>query len=85
MNDKYKFVNSELSSWRNKVLEIVKSRVNYIKRFKKPYKTNPVLKDPEVINYLQKLHDKFVIVPIDKAQNNIAFVCKTYYIEQTIK
>jgi hypothetical protein len=31
------------------------------------------------------LHDKSVIVPADKASNNIVFVCKSYYYECLIK
>ena len=31
------------------------------------------------------LHDKYVIVPADKASNNIVFVCKSYYFECLIK
>ena len=27
------------------------------------------------------IHDKYVVVPADKAHNNIVFVCKTYYIQ----
>ena len=38
-------------------------------------------KKPEVVNELQRLHDNFVLVPADKASNNIVFVCKKYYYE----
>jgi hypothetical protein len=31
------------------------------------------------------LHDKYIIVPADKASNNIVFVCKSYYFECLIK
>ena len=41
----------------------------------------PVLDRPEVQEDLQTLHSKFVLVPIDKASNNVAFVCKRYYAE----
>jgi hypothetical protein len=34
---------------------------------------------------LSSLHDKYVIVPADKASNNIVFVCKSYYFECLIK
>jgi hypothetical protein len=34
---------------------------------------------------LFSLHDKYVIVPADKASNNIVFVCKSYYFECLIK
>ena len=38
-----------------------------------------VLEDKAVLNYLKSLHDKFVFVPIDKASNNIAIICKRLY------
>jgi hypothetical protein len=28
---------------------------------------------------LERLHEEFVLVPADKASNNIVFVCKTHY------
>jgi hypothetical protein len=34
-----------------------------------------------VVNELRRLHDNFVLVPADKASNNIVFVCKKYYYE----
>jgi hypothetical protein len=40
-----------------------------------------VFKKPEVVNELRRLHDNFVLVPADKASNNIVFVCKNYYYE----
>ena len=39
-----------------------------------------VFKDQEAVKCLSSLHDKYVIVPADKASNNIVFVCKSYYI-----
>jgi len=39
----------------------------------------PVLNDSLVIDALKSLHDRYVMVPIHKAANNIAFVCKRYY------
>ena len=43
-------------------------------------KANLVLNHKYVTSTLSSLHDRFVIFPVDKASNNIAFVCKTYYI-----
>jgi hypothetical protein len=34
---------------------------------------------------IDNIHDKYVIVPADKASNNIVFVCKSYYFECLIK
>ena len=39
-----------------------------------------VFDNPEFAAELVDLHDNYVIVPADKASNNIVFVCKTYYI-----
>jgi hypothetical protein len=38
-------------------------------------------KDQEAVKCLSSLHDKYVIIPADKASNNIVFVCKSYYCE----
>jgi hypothetical protein len=38
-----------------------------------------VFKKPEVVNELRRLHDNFVLVPANKASNNIVFIWKNYY------
>ena len=48
-------------------------------------KPKSVLHDPDVLANLSDLHDKYVVVPADKASNNIVFVCKTYYYNCLIK
>ena len=40
-----------------------------------------VFNRPDVIKYIQYLHDRFVIVPVDKASNNFGTVCKKFYLE----
>ena len=37
--------------------------------------------DPDVAAELAEIHEKFVVVPADKASNNTVFVCKTHYIK----
>ena len=39
-----------------------------------------VFDDPDVAAELAVIHGKFVVVPADKASNNIVFVYKTHYI-----
>ena len=39
-----------------------------------------ILEDPHIKTYLAELQSKYVLVPADKAGNNIIFVCKYYYI-----
>jgi hypothetical protein len=38
-----------------------------------------IFKDPNVAKHLSRLHDKYIVVPVDKAPNNIVFVCKSHY------
>ena len=39
-----------------------------------------VFDDPAVTAELAEIHEKFVVVPAEKASINIVFVCKTHYI-----
>ena len=50
----------------------------------RPTITKQILKDPEVKKDLEKLHRRFVIVPIDKASNNYAFICKSFYVSKLL-
>ena len=40
-----------------------------------------MLKNPKIISYLNILEEQYAICPIDKAANNIAFICKKYYVQ----
>ena len=50
-----------------------------------PKKTSQILKRPDVVGHLEQLHKTYVFVPIDKAGNNIAIICKRYYVEVILK
>ena len=65
-------------------MEEVNAKATNFKRFKFPSKTKPVLKDPRVLQDLEELHRKYVVVPIDKAANNVAFVYKKFYVEKLL-
>ena len=59
-----------------------------IKELKSTFKVSKVknvLKDPKVISYLNILQEQYVMCPIDKAANNIAFICKKYYVQVLLK
>ena len=43
------------------------------------------LTTPDILNTLSCLHEKFVFVPTDKAGNNIAIICKTFYITKSME
>ena len=82
---KYNLENNSLKNWIDCILLKAKNKVTILKTKKIPQQTKPVLKDGDTLNYLTNVHAKFVLVPIDKASNNIAIICKRFYIERTIK
>ena len=48
-------------------------------------KPRSVFADQEVIDQLNNLYDKFVLVPADKAANNVVLICRTYYYQCLVK
>ena len=48
---------------------------------KRNTKYKPILNDPSVRECLNNIHERFVVVPADKAPNNIIFICKAYYLQ----
>ena len=75
-----------LEEWRSKVFEDVKSKVQKLKKTEaKSARHKSILHSKLVKAYLEQLHRDFVLVPTDKASNNIAIVCKKFYIERSLK
>ena len=44
-----------------------------------------MFENKEIAAKLADIHDTYVVVPVDKASNNVVFVCKKYYIQCLIK
>ena len=74
-----------LESWKNKLLELVDFDIVKLKRKIKAQRTNPILKQSDVLDYLTSFHEKFVLTPIDKASSNVSVICKRYYVEVVLK
>ena len=73
-----------LSKWKEKLKEFVTDRISGLKRkFKRP--NQKILNDPELKDCLRKLHEDLVLVPVDKAVNNIIVICKTHHNDTLIK
>ena len=70
--------NDALSEWIKTVRSFICSRINKLKGSMN-CKPHSVLQDPTARKCLLDLHEKFVIVPADKAANNVTFICKHYY------
>ena len=81
---KYNLPVDSFSAWKNKILESVDGRVSILNRKKTPSATKPILLDEDVQASLAELHSRFVVVPIDKAANNVAIICKRFYIQKLL-
>ena len=67
------------SDWIYTVLQNVDAKIETLKRRLKTKISKPFLERDVVKDSLISLKNKFVIVPIDKATNNVAFICKRFY------
>ena len=81
---KYNLSENSFAAWKSKILELVDRRIGVLKLRKVPSVTKPMLKDEDVVKSLSDLHKNFVVVPIDKASNNVAIICKRFYIQQLL-
>ena len=76
-----KISEESLIPWKSVTLKKVDWKISKLKARIKPFGFNPILKQIDVINCIEALHKKFVLVPISKAFNNVAVICKRYYAE----
>ena len=67
-----------LKNWKSSIFEQVESKIANAPVIKSQ-KALPVFDDNAAKAKLKRLQNDFVIVPIDKAANNIAFICKQHY------
>ena len=77
--------NDDLTNWKRVIMEKVDSKINFLKHKIKLGRSANIIKQQDVAEYLKMLHNKYVLVPIDKAANNIAIICKKYYVEVLLK
>ncbi len=75
----------QLRIWNQAVKQKVSENIRNLKNRNKPSRTKPVLSNHEVKIYLEQLKSRYVIVPIDKAANNFAFICKRFYITRLLQ
>ena len=76
LSDRYKKPIVMFTEWKSLILDKVRLQLLNCKPF--PY--NTTLSDGKVLKELSNLHDKYVLVPTDKAANNVTIVCKKFYI-----
>ena len=69
---------------KDQLKELVSDRISNLKgHFKSP--KCKVLNQLDVKDTLHELHANYVLVPADKAANNVIVVCKQYYIDTPVK
>ena len=73
------------AQWISIVMGKVNKRIKELKSKVRFSKVKKVLRDPKVIFCSNILQERYVVCPIDKAANNIAFVCKKYYDQVLLK
>ena len=80
---KHKVSVEAFSEWKINVFKMLEQRIYKLQY--NPRKVEPeVLKDTECLDFLNTLHSRFVFTPVDKASNNIAVICKKYYIKSVL-
>ena len=68
-----------LSEWKDQIKELVVEHISSLKeKIRSP--KQKLLNDPGLKDTLKRLYDDFVLVPADKAANNVTVVCEKYNI-----
>ena len=65
-------------SWKQNIIQEIDK---VLKSLPITFVSSFIMDRPEVRQYINYLHDRFVIVPVDKAGNNFGIVCKSFYLD----
>ena len=79
---KLKMVKGEFSEWKQVILDKLDQKITILKHKVKVRQISKTLSDKNANDCLENLKEKYVLVPIDRAANNVAFVCKRFYAEK---
>ena len=63
--------------WKTEIIKKVMAVINKTST----YPIKKILDNIKNKSYIKDIHSKFVLVPIDKASNNISIICKIYYVQ----
>ena len=75
---KYNLSKATFQDWKGSVTTKIDERIASLRPNNRK-QHHPILKNDTSKDCLDSLQSKFVLVPIDKASNNIAFICKRFY------
>ena len=85
LSDNLGITKSAFLEWKMAILDNIDCRISKLKNKFKHNTVKPFLKDTAVKTALSDLHNNFVLAPIDKAANNVSFICKRFYAETLLK
>ena len=71
-----KVTTEEFIEWKRKILQKVDNKIISLKHWIKIHKTNHMLKQGALIEYLNELHEKFVFVSINKSCQQYSIICE---------
>ena len=74
-----------LRDWEETVNKFIDEKIRCLKQQQVNKRKKHVLKSRVHLDNLNKMHENFVLVPADKASNNVIVVCKKYYLDVVIK
>ena len=74
-----------LNEWECKVNECVRKRIASLRKKYINRRRVHILKSKRHLRSLEELHSKYVLVPADKAAQNVIVVCKKYYLQVVLK
>ena len=74
-----------LRDWKKMVYKFIDEKIGSLKQRKINNRKKHVLKSRVHLENSNKLHENFVLVPADKASDNVNVLCKKYYIDVVIK
>ena len=66
-------------NWKFSLLELVDNKISKYSTKIKSRAVKSAFQDPDAKAELNRLRNHFFVVPIDKAANNVAFICKHHY------
>ena len=73
------------NEWDHKVNECITRKIASLRSKHINKRKKHILKTRKHLESLKTLHDRYVLVPADKAANNVIVVCRKYYLEIVIR
>ena len=62
------------NEWKSKLLELLRYKINIT-----PNTFSSTINQRTLKNKIKDIQNRFIIMPVDKANNNFGFICKKYY------